>query len=165
MCHTSVCVHCHVSLRQLIVLTKKIKCSITQDRKPERYPYGGPTLYNQRSCGKQRLYKRAKGYQSYLFLHEKNALQIRMNLNKFLKSFIKGNFIRGQNKDCEICSDLFVGVRVCMTDWQKKLKKASVGYFSKLERRYALWQWQHSEKCPSSFLPDLTTVFFVQIWI
>jgi len=81
MCATLfVCVHCHVSLRQLIVLTKKIKCSITQDRKPERYPYGGPTQYNQRNCGKQRLYRKAKGYQSYLFLCEKKYIA---NKNEF----------------------------------------------------------------------------------
>lgn len=42
------------------------------------------------------------------FYVRKNMLQIKMNLNHFLKSFIKGNFVREQNKDCEICSNLFV---------------------------------------------------------
>lgn len=85
-------------------------------QKAREVPCGGPTIYNQRNCGKQRLYRKAKGYQSYCFYVRKNTLQIKMNLNQFLKSFIKGNFVRGQNKDCEICSNLFVCMYVCMTD-------------------------------------------------
>lgn len=46
-----------------------------------------------------------------------------MNLNQFLKSFIKGNFVRGQNKDCEICSDLFVCMYVCLIATKTKKGK------------------------------------------
>lgn len=47
----------------------------------------------------------------------------------------------------------------------QKQKKVNVGYFSKLEHMYAIWQWQYSEKCPSFFLLDLSTVFFVEVLI
>lgn len=148
MCHSFVRVHCHVSLRQLIVLTSKIRCSFTQDRKPEKYPVEDlhyttkGTVVNRGCIGKPRVTK------AICFYVRKNTLQIKMNLNQFLKSFIKGNFVRGQNKDCEICSNLFVCMYVCMTDWHKNKKKVNVGYFSKLERMYDIWQWQYSEKWP-----------------
>lgn len=49
-------------------------------QKARDVPCGGPTLYNQRNCGKQRLYRKAKGYQSYLFLCEKKYVT---NKNEF----------------------------------------------------------------------------------
>lgn len=64
------------------------------------------TVVNRGCIGEPRVTK------AICFFMRKNTLQIRMNLNQFLKSFIKGNFVRRQNKDCEISSDLFVCVYV-----------------------------------------------------
>lgn len=60
------------------------------------------TVVNRGCIGKPRVTK------AICFYVRKNTLQIEMNLNQSLKSLIKGNFVRGQNKDCEICSNLFV---------------------------------------------------------
>lgn len=164
MCHSFVRVHCPVSLQQFIVLTYKTKCSFKQDRKPEKYPCGGPTLYNQRNCGKLRLYRKTKGYQSYLFLCEKNTIQIKMNLNQFLKSFIKGNFVRGQNKDCEICSNLFVCMYVWLIDI-KTGKKSKCGLFQ--QTGTYVWYLTMAVLRKMTLLPlsDLSTVFFVKVLI
>ena len=75
------------------------------------------TVVNRGCIGKPRVTK------AICFYVRKNTLQIRMNLNQFLKSFIKGNFVRGRNKDCEICSDLFVCMYVWLIDTKTKRSK------------------------------------------